>query len=117
MAMPIRQFLRTDSLPATSAAILKTSEQLDISRIAIPFVMGEYMDFDYESPRSFGDQHAASFSHFIRSLDRNITDLFVCCDAGESRSPAIATAIRRWLGHNDQHIWSNCKFYPNMLCF
>ena len=32
------------------------------------------------------------------SSTTKITDLFICCDGGDSRSPAIAAAILRLLG-------------------
>lgn len=115
--MPVRQFLQLDNLPVASAAIISSSEYLDASRIPIPFAYADYMDFDYESPRSFTELQASEFAEFIKPMKHNVTDLFVCCDAGESRSPAIAAAIHRWLGQHDHHIWRNPKYHPNVLCF
>ena len=115
--MPVRQFLQLDNVPVASAAIISSSEYLDVSKISIPFAYADYMDFDYESPRSFTELQASEFAEFIKSMKHNVTDLFVCCDAGESRSPAIAAAIHRWLGQNDHIIWKNPKYHPNILCF
>ena len=115
--MPIRQFLHLDNVPVASAAIISSSEYLDVSKISIPFAYADYMDFDYESPRSFTELQASRFAEFIKSMKHNVTDLFVCCDAGESRSPAIAAAIHRWLRQDDHHIWCNPRYHPNALCF
>lgn len=75
------------------------------------------MDFDYESLRSFSAEYAAAFARFVKDLDKDITDLYICCDAGESRSPAIAAGIHRWLGQSDSYIWESPTYHPNMLCF
>ena len=115
--MPVRQFLQLDNVPVASAAIISSSEYLDVSRISVPFAYADYMDFDYESPRSFTERQASEFAKFIKSIEHNVNDLFVCCDAGESRSPAIAAAIHRWLRQDDHIIWRNPKYHPNILCF
>lgn len=39
--------------------------------------------------------------------------LFVCCDSGESRSPAIAAALMRSTGQPDFEIWQNPEYHPN----
>ena len=41
------------------------------------------------------------------------SDLFVCCDSGESRSPAIAAALMRSAGQSDFEIWQNPEYHPN----
>lgn len=115
--MPAKSFLKLNVSPEHSAAIISTSSDIDEARIACPYILAEYMDFDYESPRSFSIEQASAFASFVKALKGNTTDLYICCDAGESRSPAIAAAIRRWLAQCDAYIWENPKYYPNMLCF
>ena len=76
------------------------------------------MDLDYDSPpRSFSPEQAAAFAHFVKGIDKSITDLYVCCDYSQSRSPGIAAAVCRWFWQNDAHIWDNPKYQPNMHCF
>lgn len=90
---------------------------VDTHKILCPYVMAEYMDFDYDSPRSFSSQQAEKFARLVMHLGTHITDLYVCCNMGESRSPAIAAAICRYFGLSDSHIWENPKYHPNILCF
>jgi len=115
--MPAKSFLKLNVSPEHSAAIISTSSDIDEARISCPYILGEYIDFDYESPRSFSTEQASAFASFVKKLKRNTTDLYICCDAGESRSPAIAAAIHRWLAQNDAYIWETAKYHPNMFCF
>ena len=39
--------------------------------------------------------------------------LFVCCDSGESRSPAIAAALMRSMGRSYFVIWQHTEYHPN----
>ena len=43
--------------------------------------------------------------------------IYCSCDAGESRSPAVAAAVMRYLGMDDMKIWKNLHYHPNMLVF
>ena len=70
--MPIRQFLHLDNVPVASAAIISSSEYLDVSKISIPFAYADYMDFDYESPRSFTELQASQFAEFIKSMKHHV---------------------------------------------
>lgn len=115
--MPIKSFLNLNVSPECSAAIISTSSDIDEARISCPYILAEYMDFDYESPRSFSIEQASTFASFVKSLEEKTADLYVCCDAGESRSPAIAAAIHRWFAQNDAYIWESPKYHPNVLCF
>ena len=65
-------------------------------------------------------QHADTILSFLYSLDSSITritDLFICCDGGDSRSPAIAAAILRLLGKDDRAVWENPFYTPNILVY
>ena len=115
--MPVKNFLKMKITPNCSAAIISTSLGIDKTQITCPYALAEYMDFDYESPRSFSEKQASAFATFLKQLDQNTTDLYICCDAGESRSPAIAAAIHRWLAQSDNYIWESVKYHPNILCF
>lgn len=44
-------------------------------------------------------------------------DIFVSCDAGESRSPAIAAALIRISGNDDSYIWNSREYWPNQLVY
>ena len=65
-------------------------------------------------------QHAdviLSFLYTLGSLPKKITDLFICGDGGDSRSPAIAAAIIRSLGRDDRAVWENPFYTPNILVY
>ena len=65
-------------------------------------------------------QHADTILSFLYSLDsstKKVTDLFICCDGGDSRSPAIAAAILRLLGKDDRAVWENPFYTPNILVY
>lgn len=115
--MPVKSFLRSSIDPHCSAAVISASSDAHELKISCPYILAEYMDLDYESPRSFSVEQADGFADFLKALKENTTDLYVCCDAGESRSPAIAAAIHRWMAQSDAYIWESPKYHPNALCF
>lgn len=115
--MPIKQFLQMDTTPYTSVAVISSSAYVDQTQIPCPYILQEYMDFDYASSRSLSTEQALAFANFLKNTDKGITDIYVCCDAGESRSPAIAAAIHRWFAQSDRHVWESAIYHPNVLCF
>ena len=53
---------------------------------------------DYEDPGlvgSFNGAHARVIIRFVRSLPKTVTDVYVCCSKGGSRSAAVAAALLR----------------------
>ena len=44
-------------------------------------------------------------------------DVFISCDAGESRSPAVAAGLLVLLGKDDSYIWESDDYRPNTLVF
>lgn len=76
-----------------------------------------FLDIENElSPLAFQPEDA---SKIIRFLSRNNAnkDLFVCCDGGVSRSPAIAAAVSLAIGKSDMPIWESAEYHPNRLVF
>ena len=47
----------------------------------------------------------------------NAADVFVSCDAGESRSPAVAAGLMTLQGIDDSFIWSSSDYRPNTLVY
>ena len=73
---------------------------------------------DDKRVEAFSSEQAEQIVHFWKQICDNeqIECVFVCCDAGMSRSPAIAAALMRELGQNDDCIWSDAeydKFYSD----
>lgn len=60
---------------------------------------------------------AQTFAEFIKALDANVTDIYVCCQAGESRSPGLAAAVYHYYGLDPHDVFSNPQYHPNVLCF
>ncbi len=83
------------------------------------------MNFDDVETRNhinaFNDEQADQMQTFVDGLPESLDTLFICCDSGESRSPAIAAAIMEHKGLDHMAIWKNPKYHPNlhvcaMLC-
>lgn len=62
----------------------------------------------------FDDEHAEAIAAFVRT-HRDVQRIVVHCDAGLSRSPAVAAAITRWLGEDDTP-WFK-RYRPNMRVY
>ena len=72
-----------------------------------------------KSKDAFQKEHAERIVCFFERVQQNdqIDCIFVCCDAGISRSPAIAAALMREQGQNDDCIWSDAEYDPNPLVY
>ena len=68
------------------------------------------------NPHRFKPIHAELIYEFFRSIPDG-ADLFVCCDAGESRSAAIAAALKVAQGESDAEIWNSPEYHPNPLVY
>lgn len=100
-------------------AIISSASEIDIEKVhCIPYVFRQYEDLDYECPgRSFSQSDAAAFAEFTKHLTNGVDTLYCCCDAGESRSPAVTAAVMRYFGLDDMQVWRNPHYHPNMLVF
>ena len=65
---------------------------------------------------SFNDRMAKDVVEFTKTLKPN-DKLYVLCDAGQSRSSAIACAINRKFGKSDMEIWENPQYSPNKTVY
>lgn len=101
------------------AAIISSSEPPEAVYLPdFPYVLRLYEDIDREIPgRSFSDEDAEVIADFVRSRLDSVDTLYLCCDAAESRSPAVAAAIMRYMGLDDMTVWRNPHYHPNMLVF
>ena len=68
-------------------------------------------------PGSFEDVHARAILRFISLLPDEVTDLYVCCSKGMSRSAAVAAALLRMSGRSDDPVWLNPYYTPNTLAY
>ena len=95
----------------------RTNRYLDgdgiIHKLVIPFPDVE----DKTVPGSFNGAHARAIIRFLQSLPESVTDLYVCCSKGGSRSPALAAAILKASGRSDGEVWNNPFYVPNTLVY
>jgi len=72
---------------------------------------------DPNHPMAIRGAHARFIIRFLRNLPEEVTDLYVCCSKGGSRSPAVAAAILRMSGRKDDIVWKNPFYVPNKLVY
>lgn len=99
-------------------AIISSASKIDTAKLyGFSYVFRQYEDLDYECPgRSFSLEDAKAFADYAKGLT-DVDTLYCCCDAGESRSPAVAAAVMRYFGLDDMLVWKNPHYHPNMLVF
>ena len=62
------------------------------------------------------EKHARRIMDFVMDTKNEV--IFICCDAGESRSPAIAAALyEHENGENADFIWNSSEYHPNMYVY
>ena len=66
---------------------------------------------------AINQSHARIIIKFLRKLPHEVTDLYICCSKGASRSPAVAAAVLRMSGRSDKVIWNNPYYAPNTLVY
>lgn len=74
---------------------------------------------DRSDPRAsdiFTPTLAAAVRDFVDSLPPS-SDLFICCDSGQSRSSAIAAATYRYLNKDEMIVWKDPRYHPNPLVY
>ena len=71
---------------------------------------------DRINPFVFTSCHALVILEFFLSTPGD-ADIFICCDSGESRSAAIAAALKRYQGESDREIWNSNDYHPNILVY
>lgn len=116
MISPIRA-ARSEFEDETLDFILCSSGEIPGVRESENILFLQFLDTEMEDhPFCFREKHAERILAFL-SREKANGDLFVCCDSGESRSPAIAAAILRAAGQSDTYIWENVEYHPNCLVY
>ena len=72
---------------------------------------------DSSNANAMHKEQADKIIEFVSSLDKNIQAVYVSCEAGISRSAAIAAALYRFYGVSDNVIWDNPQYHPNFRCY
>ena len=68
-------------------------------------------------PGAFNENHARRIITFLESLSDDVSDVYICCSQGISRSPAVAAALLRSSGRSDAPVWENPFYTPNALVY
>lgn len=68
-------------------------------------------------PGAMTPAHAREIIDFVNGLPETVTDIYVCCMKGGSRSPAVAAALLRGSGRSDLDVWQNPYYVPNKLVY
>lgn len=80
-----------------------------------------HLDFadteDGKRENAFTPAMAVKVRNFVKSFESWGTELYICCDSGESRSTAIAAAVRRFWKQDEKAIWKNPRYHPNLLVY
>ena len=66
---------------------------------------------------AFSKIHARRIIDFVGGLSDEVTDIYVCCTVGESRSPAVAAALLKMSQRSDKRVWKNPYYKPNTLVY
>ena len=112
---PIKAVIR-EIRDSTAWFVLCTSgeERLICSKNALELHF--YDTIDRCHPYVFTEKMADLILSFVLSTPHD-ADIFICCDSGESRSPAIAAALIKYLGESDEAIWNSRDYHPNPLVY
>ena len=108
-----------DLPPERNAIIICTGrknkylDSLTMNKLELGFLDVE--DPDIEG--SFQFIHAKAIIKFVNILPDTVTDIYVCCSKGGSRSPAVAAALLRMSGRSDDPVWLNPFYNPNTLVY
>lgn len=118
---PNKRFLGLlDSLnKETTAAILCSSYEIDIKKLEkFPNKLVLYFDDVCEvRSNAFNKEIATKIKLFVSSISNEITDMYICCDSGESRSSAICAALMKLQKQDEMTIWRNPHYHPNVLVY
>ena len=104
----------------TVYAVRCSSASLDPSDALWPEhqIFLEFMDTVMDRMSAFQPGQAEAIAAFVKDVPENSL-LFFCCDAGVSRSSALAAAYLRSRGRIDEEmeIWEDPAYHPNSLVY
>ena len=81
--------------------------------LAIPFIDTT----NPKDPRRLTNARARKIIRYINNLPNTVTDLYICCDWGQSRSAAVAASLLLASGRTDAPVWNNPNYRPNRFVF
>ena len=115
--------IRSDTfdLPMEQNAVISCADSVNryldsgeiLYKLIIPFP-------DVDNKRitgAFDVRHAKTIMQFLCDLPETVTDLYVCCSEGISRSTALAAALLKASKRSDREVWNNSFYAPNALVY
>ena len=109
-----------DLPPENNAMIICTNRSNPYIRILSKenILVSDFPDVeDKRYPGAFNGAHARKIIRFVENLPKEVSDIYVCCSKGGSRSPAVAAALLRMSGRSDWPVWLNVYYVPNLLVY
>ena len=98
--------------------IISTSNRGDIESINDENkLILDYDDITNNNARAFNSSFAKRINNFVKEVDFSKQKLYICCDSGVSRSSAIAAAILRKYDQDENVIWKDYNYHPNLLVY
>ena len=107
-------------IPYSNCAIILCTSRSNafIDSIRCEKLVLDFLDVeDRRHDRAFDRACASTIISFINKLPANISDLYVCCSKGGSRSAGCAAALMLMSGRSDRDVWRNPFYTPNTLVF
>ena len=103
---------------ATTAIILCSDEKNCYSEQKPNMLVVSFSDTTSRNHvNAITSEQAREILSFVSNLSANIHDLYISCDAGQSRSPAVAATILRMSGRSDIPVWENPYYVPNWFVY
>lgn len=112
---PIKAVLE-EITQSTAYYILCSSYEIHLKPTENSLILHFFDTCNPRNPYVFTKEDAIAILTFFDSFPSD-ADVFVCCDSGESRSPAVAAALMRYQGESDYEIWNSSEYHPNSLVF
>ena len=96
-----------------------TSDEPAITNFEEKDILRLYFD-DVDSiihGRLLSESDANKIKYFIINNKKHVNTIICSCDAGISRSSAIAAALMYWINGSDNEIWDNPRYVPNRFVY
>ena len=77
-----------------------------------------YFDDVESGPNAITHDDAKQIILFADNAAKMKVDRFIVhCEAGVSRSAGVCAAVKKYLGYDDDDIFDNPKYFPDMRCY
>ena len=63
------------------------------------------------------DEDALKIKEVVEETKEKVTEIWVHCDAGVSRSAGVAAAIGKYLNDDDMFVFGSPRYSPNITCY